>query len=103
MPPRRCVRCRELTAAGVRCPCGPTTRTGYDHTERRRRAQLIEDYLEVYGLHCPGWRRPAHSVPQSSALTADHVVPVAVGGDPAGALQVLCRSCNSSRGARPNR
>jgi 5-methylcytosine-specific restriction endonuclease McrA len=33
-------------------------------------------------------------------LTADHVVPLAVGGDPLGRLRVLCRRCNSGRGAR---
>lgn len=99
MPPKRCRHCRQLVAAGVRCPCAPHSSTGRDQAERQRRASLIDDYVEAYGLHCPGWRRPAHNVGQRAALTADHVVPVAAGGDPHGPLQVLCRSCNSSRGA----
>jgi 5-methylcytosine-specific restriction protein A len=99
MPPRRCRHCRQLVAAGVRCPCAPSTRTGYDNAERRRRAQLVADHLEAYGPVCPGWRREMHEV-DPSQLTADHVVPVAAGGDPRGTLQALCRSCNSSRGAR---
>ena len=32
-------------------------------------------------------------------LCADHVVPLAAGGDPLGRLRVLCRRCNSSRGS----
>jgi hypothetical protein len=33
-------------------------------------------------------------------LTADHVTAVAVSGDQGGPLQVLCRTCNSAKGAR---
>jgi 5-methylcytosine-specific restriction endonuclease McrA len=33
-------------------------------------------------------------------LTADHVHPLAQGGDPLGPLQVLCRTCNSSLGSK---
>jgi 5-methylcytosine-specific restriction endonuclease McrA len=38
----------------------------------------------------------------TSDLTVDHVVPIARGGTPTPEnLQVLCRSCNSAKGARP--
>jgi HNH endonuclease len=33
-------------------------------------------------------------------LTADHVIPVSRGGDPLGALSILCWRCNSRKGAR---
>jgi 5-methylcytosine-specific restriction endonuclease McrA len=33
-------------------------------------------------------------------LTADHLTPLALGGDPLGPLLVLCRRCNSRRGSR---
>ena len=33
-------------------------------------------------------------------LTADHITPLALDGDPLGPLRVLCRTCNSRRGAR---
>ena len=66
-----------------------------DWTERQRRAAAVRSHIEVYGMNCPGYRKPAHP---SLSLTADHVVPVAQGGDPSGPLAVLCRSCNSSKG-----
>jgi 5-methylcytosine-specific restriction protein A len=99
MPPRRCRHCRQLVGAGTRCGCSPTTRTSYDAREIRRRRALINDHLEAYGAVCPGWHRDMHEVTPEQ-LTADHVVPVAAGGHPHGPLQVLCRSCNSSKGAR---
>jgi 5-methylcytosine-specific restriction protein A len=99
MPPRRCQHCWQLVAAGTRCPCSPHTRTGYDSAERRRRAQTVADHLEAYGSVCPGWHREMHEVDERD-LTADHVRPVAAGGDPRGPLEVLCRSCNSRKGAR---
>lgn len=99
MPPRRCVRCRRLVPAAQRCGCGPTTRTNYDSTERRRRQQTIADHLEAYGAVCPGWRREMHET-SPFELTADHVLAVAAGGAQDGALEVLCRPCNSSKGAR---
>ncbi|MGE4363306.1 MAG: HNH endonuclease, partial [Mycolicibacterium sp.] len=49
----------------------------------------------------PGWGREAHA---STDLTADHVEEVALGGDPHGPLQTLCRSCNARKNAtRQNR
>jgi 5-methylcytosine-specific restriction protein A len=99
MPPRRCRHCRQLVAAGVRCPCSPNTRTGYGSVEIRRRRQAVLDHLEAYGAVCPGWRVQMHEV-SPAQLTADHIVPIAAGGDPHGPLQILCRSCNSRKGAR---
>lgn len=65
--------------------------------ERQRRAEAVRAHREVYGDWCPGWMRPGH---RADDLTADHVAPVAAGGPPTGPLRVLCRSCNSRRGAR---
>lgn len=97
MPPRRCRHCRQLVAAGARCSCTPNTRTGYGNAERRRRAQTVADHREAYGDICPGWHREMH---EAADLTADHVRAVAAGGAPDGPLEVLCRSCNSRKGAR---
>lgn len=97
MPPHRCRHCRQLVAAGDRCPCTPTTRTGYGAAERRRRATTVAIHRARHGDACPGWRREAHP---ASDLTADHIRPVAAGGDQHGPLQVLCRSCNSAKAAR---
>lgn len=52
--------------------------------------------MERNGWVCPGWRRDAHP---AQDLTADHADPLALGGPQGGALEVLCRSCNSSKQA----
>lgn len=96
MPPRRCRHCRQLVAAGTRCPCHPTTRTTYTAAERIRRAAVVAEHRRVHGALCPGWRRAPHT---ATDLTADHLVPVAAGGDPRGQLGVLCRACNGAKGA----
>jgi len=77
-------------------------RPDFDHAERQRRARLVHQHIEAYGLVCPGWRRPPHPVDPAAGnrLTADHVWAVAAGGPEDGPLQVLCRKCNSARGAR---
>ena len=51
---------------------------------------------------CPGYGRPAH---RASDLTVDHVVPLAAGGAPFDIANtaVLCRSCNSTKGASTDR
>jgi 5-methylcytosine-specific restriction protein A len=75
----------------------PTKRTR-DWTEINRRRAAVKAWRDKHGDWCPGHGRPGHA---SSDLTADHVTPIARGGDPRGPLQVLCRSCNSRRGAGP--
>lgn len=51
-----------------------------------------------HGNWCPGYGTPSHA---ATDLTADHIVPIAAGGKPDGALGVLCRSCNSRKADRP--
>jgi 5-methylcytosine-specific restriction endonuclease McrA len=66
--------------------------------ERQRRKRTVAAWVRRNGWVCPGWgERDAHP---SRDLTADHITPRAHGGEH-GPLRVLCRSCNSSRGARP--
>ena len=67
-----------------------------ERAERARRAAVVREHRDRYGDWCPGWRRPGHA---ASDLTADDVVPVMVTGAPSAVLRVLCRSCNSRRGA----
>jgi 5-methylcytosine-specific restriction endonuclease McrA len=54
------------------------------------------------GNWCPGNQRPAHP---AADLTVDHVVPLAAGGAPFDIANrsVLCRSCNSTKGASTDR
>lgn len=73
------------------------TKRGRDWTEVNRRRAAVKAWRGEHGDWCPGYRVPAHA---SDDLTADHITPVALGGDPRGPLTVLCRSCNSRKGAR---
>ncbi|MBA2560048.1 MAG: HNH endonuclease [Propionibacteriales bacterium] len=65
--------------------------------ERKRRALVVRMWRADHGDVCPGWQRPEHP---ATDLTADHAVAVGAGGEQSGYLQVLCRSCNSAKGAR---
>ena len=60
--------------------------------------EAVRAWLNQYGPICPGYQRDPHEVIPSD-LTADHVTP-AVRGGIGGQLRILCRSCNSKRGAR---
>jgi 5-methylcytosine-specific restriction enzyme A len=103
--PRACIGCGTTIPAGSRCtPC--TTKVmqakrqarPYTARERDRRARAVDQWVSTNGWLCPGWQREPHA---SSDLTADHVEAVAAGGDEDGPLRVLCRRCNSARGAKP--
>lgn len=64
--------------------------------DRRRRAHTVRTWRNEHGDWCPGYKRAPHP---AIDLTAEHTHPIAEGGDPAGTLSVLCRSCNSRHGA----
>jgi 5-methylcytosine-specific restriction protein A len=84
---RRCLRCQRRTRNGSRCErCSTTTARGYgaEHQRRARAAIAAQPWCSNCGA--------------TTDLTADHITPIAVGGDPLGPLRVLCRRCNSSRG-----
>lgn len=85
---RRAERKQRLTV--------PTKRT-LTSSEARRRKTVVEAWRSRYGNVCPGFGRTPHV---ATDLTADHIVPIAAGGSPSGRLSVLCRSCNSRKGAR---
>jgi 5-methylcytosine-specific restriction protein A len=61
-------------------------------------ARVLRAWRGEHGNWCPGYGRPAHP---ASDLTVDHVVPLSSGGAPIdiGNTAVLCRSCNSTKGA----
>jgi 5-methylcytosine-specific restriction enzyme A len=111
MPPRPCLGCGVRIPSGSRCTdCARATQRAKRQkrpyvstaTEIRRRAAAVDQWRQQYGDWCPGWeQREPHAVVWPNRLTADHVVPVAIGGDEHGALTVRCKSCNSARGARP--
>ena len=63
---------------------------------------MLRAWRGEHGNWCPGYQRPAHP---ASDLTVDHVVPLAAGGAPFDIANtaVLCRSCNSTKGASTDR
>jgi 5-methylcytosine-specific restriction protein A len=101
-----CTVCGVVTSrAGSRCAAharrsSPSRHSGIYRTRawQRLSARVLRAWRGERGDWCPGYRRPAH---RASDLTVDHVVPLAAGGAPYDIANtaVLCRSCNSSKGA----
>jgi hypothetical protein len=81
-------------------PPRPTTLTR-TWSEQQRRKTAVKAHIEEHGNVCPGWRRDPHPVTPPNILTADHINAVANSGAGDGALQVLCRVCNGSKGDQP--
>jgi len=69
---------------------------------QRLSARVLRAWRGEHGNWCPGYGRPAH---RASDLTVDHVIPLAAGGAPFDIANtaVLCRSCNSTKGASTDR
>jgi 5-methylcytosine-specific restriction endonuclease McrA len=82
-----CPRCKQELAA---------RKVDRSWRERQRRKRVVAAWVREHGYVCPGYGRPAHP---ASDLTADHITPRSGGGEH-GPLRVLCRRCNSARGAR---
>ena len=69
---------------------------------QRLSVRVLRAWRGERGNWCPGYGRPAHP---AADLTVDHVVPLAAGGAPFDITNgaVLCRSCNSTKGAATDR
>lgn len=101
-----CLVCGRPTGKQTRCPDHPaprktqvkanTTERGLGSAHKRKSKQVRAEHVRRFGWICPGYNRPPH---YSTDLTADHVTPRAKGGTTESPYVVLCRSCNSSRGA----
>src|SRR6187551_2299119 len=57
---------------------------------RELRRAAVEAHIQLNGMWCPGYGVPGHEVPKRGDMCADHLTPVAQGGDPAGPFGVLC-------------
>jgi hypothetical protein len=90
-PRSACPICRR-----VQCTCPAKQRRPQSWQERTQAEHVVAAWIEEHGYVCPGYKRAPHA---STDLTADHIMPLHLGGDPLGEMQVLCRSCNSRRGA----
>jgi 5-methylcytosine-specific restriction protein A len=96
LPGSRCPTCtRHVDATRTR---SKRARRPYTATEQRRRAAAVQTHIAAHGYWCPGWRTPPHP---TRDLTADHPLAVAAGGAETQELEILCRSCNSRKGATP--
>ena len=98
---RPCMVCKKPTA-GARCQRHqlPDTRPsasarGYDSGWRKISQAAIAAHRRQWGNQCPGYDCPPHP---ATDLTGDHIIPLSEGGrNEPGNMQVLCRSCNTSR------
>lgn len=108
-PQAVCAACGGLTwsrstpAFHRRCKPRAAPRPSESWAERKRRATAVRRHVEQFGQVCPGWLRPPHAVVPPNKLSADHVRSVASTGDESGELQILCRTCNSSKRERSGR
>lgn len=104
-----CTACgRPALPGSSRCRRHPrTSRSGSgravhgDPRWTRISRRLVEAHVGEHGWVCPG-DGDAHAPHPSHDLTADHRIPLAEGGDPFDRrnLRILCRSWNSTLGAR---
>ena len=105
-----CTVCGVVTSrAGSRCTVHARASNRSRHNAlystrawQRLSARVLRTWRGEHGNWCPGYLRDAHP---ASDLTVDHVVPLAAGGAPfdIGNCAVLCRSCNSTKGASTDR
>jgi 5-methylcytosine-specific restriction protein A len=101
-----CTACGVVTSrAGSRCTDHARQSNRSRHNAlystrawQRLSARVLRAWRGEHGNWCPGYRRRAH---RANDLTVDHVVPLAAGGAPFDLTNtgVLCRSCNSTKGA----
>lgn len=103
-----CLDCgRTLRGRGSRCKaCDAQTPNARNRALRSTRAwrdfaaARVREWVAEHGWLCPGWGRDPHGV-EPGSLTCDHPVALAAGGELLpDAAAVLCRSCNSRKGAR---
>lgn len=94
-----------IPTAGTRCPKHARQRERlhhnpiYDTPQWRRLARSVKArHVRRRGYLCPGWGRTAHL---AARLSADHIVPVVLGGAPFSQanVQVLCVECNGRKDA----
>lgn len=69
------------------------SRTHYRGGWEKFARQTIDAHVFANGPVCAGWKREPHTVTRAD-LTLDHIDPRSA----AAGFQVLCRSCNSSKG-----
>ena len=100
--PKPCLRCGALTRTGSYCDAHrhETDRSRYAWSQLARRARAV--HVMNNGLTCPGLDdigHEPHKVDQLEDLQADHIVPLAAGGellDPRN-VRIICSTANQQR------
>jgi hypothetical protein len=77
----------------------PTKVARQDPAVRAHRGAAVDAHVAKHGWVCLG--DDQHARHETRDLVADDPLPIALGGDPMQQLVVMCRSANSSKGARP--
>ena len=94
MPTKAPTPCLACGALGL-CTHRRATQGRNTKAYQRHRTNVLAKWRAIHGDWCPGYDTPAHT---ATDLTVDHTTPIAHGGWTS-PLTVLCRSCNSRRGA----
>ena len=106
MPDRACPKCRKRGCSDPShkprdfAHMGPR-RVPRDRSwkERKRRSDFIADHRNRYGNWCPVCGdQDVHADGKRVHLWADHITPVALGGDEHGPLRAMCSRCQSKQG-----
>jgi 5-methylcytosine-specific restriction endonuclease McrA len=96
--PRTCLRCDTVIKTGTFCIEHQRVEWKIRNDDRRIRKAVVAASPICKCTAACAWHGPTCSA--TTDLTADHVIPVARGGTNDGPRQVLCRRCNSAKGAR---
>jgi hypothetical protein len=100
-----CLDCGDEIPGGSRCPRHRRAAERRHHNQaydtvayRRARAAAIAAHVSRHGWVCLG--EVGHPPHETRHLTADHPIRLVDGGRIVQRFDVVCRSLNSSRGAR---
>jgi len=100
-PRRRCLepRCPQMAKPGCsRCVDHEAARKKIRNADTKiARAVVAAAPVCVCTRACRWHPAPGRPCGATSDLTADHVIPLSLGGTNEGPRQVLCRACNSSK------
>jgi hypothetical protein len=108
-PTRAIVHARPGSGTAARCPpCkqahdrahNARRRAQDSYPEQQRRRQAVAAHVAVHGWWCLGLEGYDHQPHPTRDLTAHHLDAPGAGGPEHGPLAVICRSLNSSIGAR---
>jgi hypothetical protein len=95
--PTRCGKHQTQWNRGLHATT-PTKAARQDPVVRAHRSAAVAAHVQRHGWHCTGDDK--HGAHDTRDLVADDPLPIALGGDPMQELVVMCRSSNSSKGAR---